>query len=171
MLPKLAAISKERKIVFLLATNYVSGFDAAFSRGGRFDMLLQLMPPTLNSKLSNKDWSETLRRAIDALAPAMRADAEEKIADLTYTETEKLVRDLQDVTGADQILSTISAAWISCTLERPYDAGQSAGDAAAPAVGTLKWRDVCKQEAEQHGRIPPLKKRPRLHESTASLHA
>jgi ATPase family associated with various cellular activities (AAA) len=52
MLPKLAAINEERKIVFLLATNYVANFDAAFSRGGRFDMILQVMPPTTDAKLA-----------------------------------------------------------------------------------------------------------------------
>jgi SpoVK/Ycf46/Vps4 family AAA+-type ATPase len=55
MLPKLAAINRTRKIVFLLATNCVSDFDAAFSRGGRFDMLLQVMPPTFEEKLNKKD--------------------------------------------------------------------------------------------------------------------
>jgi SpoVK/Ycf46/Vps4 family AAA+-type ATPase len=55
MLPKLAAINDERKIVFLLATNYVSQFDAAFSRGGRFDMLLQIMPPTAEARVRRLD--------------------------------------------------------------------------------------------------------------------
>src|SRR5262249_40909569 len=41
MLPKLSAINKERRIIFLLATNFIGSFDAAFRRGGRFDMLLQ----------------------------------------------------------------------------------------------------------------------------------
>ncbi len=49
MLPRLAAINDQRKIVFLL-TNYVRNFDAAFSRDGRFDMRIQVMPPNLQGK-------------------------------------------------------------------------------------------------------------------------
>ena len=78
MLPKLAAINKERKIVFLLATNFISGFDAAFRRGGRFDMLLQVMPPNLAAKLSADpekfpEWAATLvalHSDFDRLKPA-----------------------------------------------------------------------------------------------------
>jgi transitional endoplasmic reticulum ATPase len=66
VLPKLASINSERKLVFLLATNYIGGFDAAFSRGGRFDMLVQVMPPRCDVKLSNTDWRPmTSSRPID----------------------------------------------------------------------------------------------------------
>src|SRR5215216_2223256 len=87
MLPKLAEINKERKIVFLLATNYVSGFDAAFSRGGRFDMLLQIMPPSVKSKRSRwPDLFGKLRR----LADNERRAAERLIGELTFDETRAL---------------------------------------------------------------------------------
>jgi len=150
MLPKLVAINKARKIVFLLATNYVSGFDAAFSRGGRFDMLLQVMPPTLEEKLNNKDWS-LLKEALKKLQPQREAEAKAKIRDLTFIETQQPVRDLKGVNGADDILSTIASAWKSCTLERHYDTGQARDGAG------MKWRDVCQREGEQMGRIPRLR--------------
>jgi hypothetical protein len=150
MLPKLAAINRARKIVFLLATNYVSGFDAAFSRGGRFDMLLQVMPPTLDEKLTNANWS-ILKDSLKQLQPQRRPEAKAKITDLTFLETQQLVRDLNGVNGADNILSTIVSAWEAWTLERHYDTGQDKD------TGT-QWRDVCQREAEHMGRIPPLRK-------------
>jgi hypothetical protein len=54
MLPKLATINESRKIVFLVATNYIENFDLAISRRGRFDLIIQVMPPTVTSKL--KKW-------------------------------------------------------------------------------------------------------------------
>lgn len=55
MLPKLAMINESRKIVFLVATNYIENFDLAISRRGRFVLIIQVMPPTVTSKL--KKWS------------------------------------------------------------------------------------------------------------------
>ena len=72
MLPKLASINGQRKIVFLLATNFIRGFDAAFSRGGRFDMLIQVMPPTADEKL--RHWP-ILQKVLALLAVNARSDA------------------------------------------------------------------------------------------------
>jgi ATP-dependent 26S proteasome regulatory subunit len=55
MLPKLAAISKRRRIVFIVATNFIDHFDIAIRRPGRFDALLQVMTPTAQEKL--KHWN------------------------------------------------------------------------------------------------------------------
>jgi hypothetical protein len=89
MLAKLARINEERKIVFLLATNYVSGFDAAFSRDGRFDMLIQVMPPNLKAKLVK--WpilSDVVAKSDDE----ERRVICEKLENLTFTETEQPCR-------------------------------------------------------------------------------
>ena len=51
MLPKLARINEARKIVFLVATNYIGNFDIAISRRGRFDLTSEVMPPTLKANL------------------------------------------------------------------------------------------------------------------------
>jgi hypothetical protein len=139
MLPKLAAINKERKIVFLLATNYVSGFDAAFSRTGRFDLLLQVMQPTLKSKLAYSEWSNVLNRALDILQGEEKKIAERRIADLTFLETKRLVRDLYDVAETGRVLSVVGVAWAACTLENPND----------------KWRERCKREGKEYIRLPP----------------
>jgi SpoVK/Ycf46/Vps4 family AAA+-type ATPase len=47
MLPKLMRLIRAVGIVFLLATNYLSEFDNAFTRDGRFDMRAQIMQPNI----------------------------------------------------------------------------------------------------------------------------
>src|SRR5208337_3956709 len=59
MLPKLATLHDQASLVFLFATNYQAGFDAAIKRPGRFDVLLCVGPPS---------WKEKLRH-IDAFLP------------------------------------------------------------------------------------------------------
>lgn len=147
MLPKLAAINKERKIVFLLATNFVSGFDAAFSRGGRFDMLLPVMPPTSDAKLNAPDlkptagWAKTLQAAVAKLGPDAD-DFKSKLADLTFTETAQLVRELaplleRDPVQRETLISAMQDVFKFCTMERtndiilPNDEPKTAVDQAA----------------------------------------
>lgn len=123
MLPKLAAINDERKIVFLLATNYVSNFDAAFSRGGRFDMILQVMQPTLEAKLASSEWGATLKAAVPRAAKKIK-EVEEAMADLTFLETEQLVARLKEP-GIDDAASEVLDAQKRGTLARATTDGKS----------------------------------------------
>lgn len=50
MLPKLAKLHDASRSVFLMATNFEERFDEAIKRAGRFDLLLCMGPPTLDSK-------------------------------------------------------------------------------------------------------------------------
>jgi hypothetical protein len=50
MLPKLAKLHDRGQLVFLMATNFQASFDDAIKRAGRFDYLLCMGPPTLQSK-------------------------------------------------------------------------------------------------------------------------
>ena len=173
MLPKLAAINKERKLVFLLATNFISGFDAAFRRGGRFDMLLQVMPPNLKAKLAADperfpDWAATLGRCTGVLKGEELEIARQRVGDLTYLETKLLVRELANKQEPAEISAVIKANWENCTLEKPTGSNppfeqvpQHRSVEAAPVRGemehvvTEKWRDACKRE-EAEIRLPPV---------------
>ncbi len=53
MLPRLAKLRKENRVIFLMATNHQEKFDPAIKRAGRFDLLLCMGPPTLDKKLEN----------------------------------------------------------------------------------------------------------------------
>jgi hypothetical protein len=50
MLPKLVKLHEQRRVIFLMATNFQNQFDEAIKRAGRFDLLLCMGPPTLEEK-------------------------------------------------------------------------------------------------------------------------
>lgn len=120
MLPKLISINKQRKIVFLLATNYISRFDAAFRRGGRFDMLVQVMPPNFREKV--RQWP-SLKSAYQKLSKEDQDTSRRKIADLTYLECKQLASKLKDVTSTADISGLIDIAHDNCTLRLKIDGG------------------------------------------------
>lgn len=129
MLPKLIAINDAKKIVFLLATNYASGFDAAFSREGRFDMRLQVMQPNARSKMNNPPWKPTFTNAFALLSPAQRKVAKRQLADLTYLETKTLFGALAELTTAEGVIAAFKAAHDFGTLQKTNDDGTTMGDA------------------------------------------
>ena len=56
MLPKLASIHKRATLVFIIATNNIRQFDIAIQRPGRFDRVVQIMPPTFEEKMTKTNW-------------------------------------------------------------------------------------------------------------------
>ena len=50
MLPKLAQLWKQQRVIYLLATNHVRYFDAAIIRSERFDVLILVPPPSFDKK-------------------------------------------------------------------------------------------------------------------------
>lgn len=116
MLPKLVEINKERRIVFLLATNYISGFDAAFSRSGRFDLILQVMPPSLKEKLKN--WP-AVDAALKMVAQPDRDEIKMALADLTFDETKALAK--RTFTSATEFAEAVRAASSAGTMARHND--------------------------------------------------
>jgi ATPase family associated with various cellular activities (AAA) len=140
MLPKLAAINDERKIVFLLATNHVSNFDAAFSRGGRFDMVLQVMPPTTDAKLGFPEWASVLKRALaEFKGKKAAAEVNECLEDLTYLETQQLVFVLGR--QPEDVFEVFKKARASGTLMRKN--------------GEQTWKETCEKDRAQI-RLPPV---------------
>ena len=137
MLPKLAAINDARKIVFLLATNYVSEFDTAFSRGGRFDMIIQIMPPKKEEKLGFAAWNNTLQVSLSELNAKQRAAAESVLDDLTFLETQQLVARLES--NPEDIAEEFTDAGTKCTLNRSEE--------------NKTWKVRCKEE-ERFIRLP-----------------
>jgi hypothetical protein len=52
MLPKLAELWDQRRIIYFVATNYIKFFDRAITRSGRFDALIMVSPPSYNAKIA-----------------------------------------------------------------------------------------------------------------------
>jgi hypothetical protein len=51
MLPKLAQLWKQQRVIYFLATNHVRYFDAAIIRSERFDVLILVPPPSFDKKM------------------------------------------------------------------------------------------------------------------------
>src|SRR5262249_13726842 len=125
--------------VFLLATNYVSNFDAAFSRGGRFDMILQVMPPTAEAKLTFPDWADPLKTALESISDRKKGDALSCLADLTFLETQQLVFELGQ--SVEDVFEVFKSARDHGTMNRNN--------------GDKTWKLTCKEE-EVHIRLPAV---------------
>ena len=52
MLPKLAELWKQKKILYFVATNYLNSFDAAIMRSQRFDATIFVAPPSYKAKIN-----------------------------------------------------------------------------------------------------------------------
>jgi SpoVK/Ycf46/Vps4 family AAA+-type ATPase len=50
MLPKIAQLWEQRKVIFFVATNFLENFDYAIIRGNRFDSLIYVPPPSFERK-------------------------------------------------------------------------------------------------------------------------
>lgn len=127
MLPKLIAINEAKKIVFLLATNYVAGFDAAFSREGRFDMRLQVMQPSADSKLAHEPWKAAFDGALALLDEGETAIVRGQLADLTFLETKTLVGALAETTTKEAVLEAFERAQRNGTLAKANDPSATIG--------------------------------------------
>jgi hypothetical protein len=142
MLPKLAVINRKRTIVFIVATNYLNNFDLAISRQGRFDLLLPVMPPSLDEKL--RKWP-----GVRAKLAEYRLDEDDKIkqmlSDLTFLEFQTLARRLGSATSGPEARKQIETFYENATLNSTM---ASSGDATQQ-----KWKEAL-GEQQKRIRIP-----------------
>jgi hypothetical protein len=137
MLPKLATIRKRRRIVFIIATNHIETFDIAISRPGRFDVILQIMPPTAEAKLNH--WSATRDHLLTTLN--LPSDFVNKhIEGLTYEEFRLIEPKLRNA-SADEALKILAAQHARSTLQMPHVVTDNAAQT---------WHDI---SVEQRTRV------------------
>jgi len=83
MLPKLAELWKNRKVMYFVATNHINYFDRAITRSGRFDALIFVSPPSFSSKVDElkrilkSDFGKTIdfavsQESIDGAMPKLK---------------------------------------------------------------------------------------------------
>lgn len=154
MLPKLIKINKSRKIVFLLATNFVTNFDSAFSRRGRFDLMLQVLPPSFDEKIKN--WP-TLHEKYKNYNGKNKNELKNKIELLTYDETHELSHKLE---SAGEFEGAVYDSFNSSTMNHVYDSNiQSSNsieeitstdtkNSSDPTAHIRTWETVCEKERE-----------------------
>jgi hypothetical protein len=121
MLPKLASIHKRATLVFIIATNNVGEFDLAIRRHGRFDRVVQIMPPTYEAKIAKKNWGPSKNLDLDQLLEALHVNRTDQIkqelADLTFDECDSFVSELASATDSQTAISLLSSHWKRCTLQ------------------------------------------------------
>jgi SpoVK/Ycf46/Vps4 family AAA+-type ATPase len=138
MLPKLTSIHDNRKIVFILATNYIGQFDFAVTRLGRFDKRFQILPPTSAAKLRSEEF-EVLARSLAKVDRAHQESLKEQISLLTYSECHELNEKLKSPGTPDAIIRAIEAAARNCTLsQRP---------AEPQTISTTTWLEQSREQA------------------------
>lgn len=135
MLPKLAAINRARKIVFIVATNHIEHFDFAISRPGRFDIVLQIMPPSLSEKLRIR---REVRAAFRRLEMPLNQRRKEELAGLTFAEFGALVTRLSEAKGARQATRILKNAYETCTLQVKVRINEGEEQT---------WAQICKSQA------------------------
>ena len=122
MLPKLASIHKRATLAFIIATNNVGEFDLAIKRPGRFDRVVQIMPPTYQAKIAKKDWGPTksfeLAGRLQTLQVKVTDEERQRIGELTFDECDAFVTALASSTTPEQAISTLANHWSGCTLRQ-----------------------------------------------------
>jgi hypothetical protein len=142
MLPKLASIHKRATLVFIIATNHVGEFDLAIRRRGRFDRVVQIMPPTYEAKMAKDNWGPEknldLATKIRDLRVELTDEVQGQIGDLTYDECEQFVVELFKAQNVQQATSALASIWKQCTLQTSVGPGEE----------KTTWADRCKAEAQ-----------------------
>jgi len=135
MLPKLALINQKRRIVFIVATNHIDQFDFAIRRAGRFDLLVQVMPPSREAKLAN--W----REARDLLDKFGLLD-EGSLEDLTFAEFGELAKKLRKAENTHHAKEIVADIHANCTLQQEVHDKKT-------------WKILC-DDQRRFIRVPPV---------------
>jgi hypothetical protein len=144
MLPKLASIHKRGTLVFILATNNIGEFDLAIRRQGRFDHVVQVMPPTYEAKIRKTDWGKSkidIGGKLHALKVKITPSVRRKLGDLTFGECQDFASDLAGVRGASAAVEKLNRSWEHCTLQMHVAKSRV-------SKNETTWEDRCKAEAK-----------------------
>ena len=122
MLPKLASIHKRATLVFIIATNNIQQFDLAIRRPGRFDRVVQIMPPIFEEKMKKKkNWGVkedvNVARILRALGVKIDEQVKERIGDLTFLEFDAFATDLATAPNAQEAIRALDYHWERCILQ------------------------------------------------------
>ncbi|MGH6897350.1 MAG: ATP-binding protein [Geminicoccaceae bacterium] len=144
MLPKLATVNKWRRLVFVVATNYIDKFDLAITRSGRFDLIVPLMPPTLDEKLRNWPEMADMAAKLTELDVLQNDEITKKLTRLTYDEYKTLRTSIM-ASETDAAAATQIIAKSSCTLDQVVDGHNG-----------KTWAEICETQIQNRTRIPDL---------------
>jgi hypothetical protein len=144
MLPKLATIHNRATLVFIIATNNIGDFDLAIRRQGRFDRVMQIMPPTYKAKMGKKEWGSAKIDVVGKLRKLgvkLTAEIELKLGNLTYDEFDAFATAIAGVSDKREASRLLDDHHKKCTLQTRVS------KAHAPQEGETTWAERCKAEA------------------------
>ena len=140
MLPKLASIHKRATLVFIIATNNIRQFDLAIRRPGRFDRVVQILPPEYKEKISKKNWGASenvdLEGTLKALSVDLTDEIKKRLGDLTFLECNVLATELARATNAQEAIRSLDNHWERCILQARVSQGEE-----------TNWEERCRTEA------------------------
>ena len=140
MLPKLASIHKRGTLVFIIATNNIRQFDIAIQRPGRFDRLVQIMPPTFEQKMTKKDWGAEenvdIEERLRTLEVGLTDEIKQRLGDLTFLECDGFATELAKALNAQEAIRTLDDQWEKCILKARVVHGEEGS-----------WKERCGTEA------------------------
>jgi len=121
MLPKLASIHSRATLVFIIATNNIQQFDLAIRRPGRFDRVVQIMPPTYDEKMEKKNWGASgavdVGKTLKQLGVKVDGQIRKHLADFTFLEFDAFASELAKAKDAQEALRALEYHWERCILQ------------------------------------------------------
>src|SRR5439155_3192377 len=95
MLPKLAELWNQRKVIYFVATNYVEYFDRAVTRAQRFDVLIFVGSPSFKRKVDKLNEFLRALHGSEIQLKLSQAEITKALTDLDCTEHENLPEEEQ----------------------------------------------------------------------------
>ncbi len=121
MLPKLASIHTRATLVFIIATNNIRQFDLAIRRPGRFDRVVQIMPPTYDEKIGKSNWGASgkvnVSKILKNLGVTIDGQVKKHLGDFTFLEFDAFATDLAKAKDAQAALRSLEYHWERCILQ------------------------------------------------------
>jgi len=121
MLPKLANIHTRATLVFIIATNNIRQFDLAIRRPGRFDRVVQIMPPIYDEKMSKTSWGASgnvdVEKTLKTLGVKIDGQVKKHLGDFTFLEFDAFATDLDKAKDAQEALRSLEFHWERCILQ------------------------------------------------------
>jgi SpoVK/Ycf46/Vps4 family AAA+-type ATPase len=102
MLTLLQELREKESILLILATNYLDNFDDAITRPGRFDLILNVLPPNFECKIAllEAGLSSTVRQLGDDLRGTLETPEIRDLIDrFTFADWQVLVRSIEATNG------------------------------------------------------------------------
>jgi hypothetical protein len=140
MLPKLASIHRRATLVFIIATNNIRQFDLAIRRPGRFDHVVQIMPPSYKEKISKKNWGAgedvDLEEKLKALSVDVTEEIQQRLGALTFLECDAFATELAKAPNAQGAIRALDNHWERSILQAHVSEGED-----------TNWAERCRTEA------------------------